>query len=116
MGPFLEGMLPKSGYDADSVGDVTMSDRPYEVKDVRGDNTHVDVYIGSDQDESIKGTKGNDLIFGADGRDSIDGRGGNDMIVAAKSDTPVTMFGGTGRIQFPANDNVAETNRRTVAA
>jgi hypothetical protein len=38
------------------------------------------IIIGTDGDDHIRGTNGDDLIFGLDGDDEINGRGGNDVI------------------------------------
>ncbi|WP_339765226.1 calcium-binding protein, partial [uncultured Hoeflea sp.] len=64
------------------VIDVTLSERAYDVTSGGGSNVHVDMYVGSDQGETITTTKGNDLIFSASGDDVIELRGGRDFIVA----------------------------------
>jgi hypothetical protein len=64
------------------VIDVTLSERAYDLTSGGGSNVHVDMYVGSDQGETITTTKGNDLIFSASGDDVIELRGGRDFIVA----------------------------------
>ena len=60
-----------------------------------GNDASVDVFVGSDLDESVTGTSGNDLIFGSGGDDDIDGEDGDDFIKAGEGDDSVT--GGDGK-------------------
>ncbi len=81
---------------SDQGGTVKIADRPYDPGELRGNNAHVDVYIGNANNENITGTKGDDLIFGGSGTDRIDGGAGDDVIVAGVGSKSVTI-GGTGR-------------------
>jgi len=53
-----------------------------------------DVQIGSDGDDTLTGTDGNDFIAGGDGDDTIDGRAGDDTLHGDDGDD--TVDGGAG--------------------
>src|SRR5205807_1846407 len=80
----------------DQGGTVKIAERSYDPGALRGNDAHVDVYIGNSKNENITGTKGDDLIFGGSGTDRIDGGAGNDVIVAGTGSNSVTI-GGVGR-------------------
>lgn len=54
--------------------------------------------VGTSESETLKGTKGNDVIVGGDGRDKITGRGGNDLICAGRGHDMVRGNAGDDRI------------------
>ena len=54
----------------------------------------VTVKIGSDQNETLNGTSGIDMIFGLAGRNTINGLGGNDLLCGGNSAD--TLSGGDG--------------------
>lgn len=81
---------------SDQGGKVKIEERSYDPGELRGNNAHVDVYIGSKKNEDITGTRGDDLILGVSGTDRIDGGAGNDVIVAGTGSNSVTI-GGVGR-------------------
>ena len=80
----------------DEGGEFKIEKRSYEPGPLRGNNAHVDVFIGNANDEKITGTKGDDLIVGHSGTDRIDGGAGDDVIIAGTGSNSVTI-GGVGR-------------------
>ena len=68
--------------------------------DVRVDFTGVDKVsvVGTDNNDVITGTAGNDKLVGGDGRDTLNGGGGNDVLLGG--DTADTLNGGDGSDQL----------------
>lgn len=54
----------------------------------------LNLIIGTDGDDELRGTSGDDLIFGLGGDDKINGRGGNDVIFGCGGDDEIN--GGDG--------------------
>ena len=64
-------------------GTVTMSERAYSINEnATGDQTHVDVYIGTDKADTVYGTSGNDFILTGDGNDEVHSGLGKDFIIS----------------------------------
>ena len=92
------GRLAQIGWDSDErsiidrlhvatkndPGTINMSERVYEVITSSGSDTHVDVYIGSDHDETLYDTKSNDLLLLEGGNDTIYASAGSDLINAGR--------------------------------
>ncbi len=70
---------------------ITLSERSYKDKipETKGDQVHVDVYIGTQSNDEVHGTSGNDLLILGAGNDVVYSRGGRDMVL-----------GGTGNDEF----------------
>ncbi|TFI58518.1 hypothetical protein E2493_09710, partial [Sphingomonas parva] len=66
--------------------EITLAERSYKVEAAKGDETHVDVYIGHAGKETVHGTKGNDLLITEGGNDRIFARGGKDFVIAGEGD------------------------------
>ncbi|MDJ0771127.1 MAG: calcium-binding protein [Ilumatobacter sp.] len=49
----------------------------------------LNLIVGTDGDDEIRGTNGPDLIFGLEGDDEIDGRGGDDIIFGCAGDDEI---------------------------
>lgn len=67
---------------------VVLPDRAYEIGEASGNEAHVDIYLGTNGNDTVVTTKGNDLILGGAGNDTFVLRGGRDVIVGGDgSDT-----------------------------
>ncbi|MCP4096562.1 MAG: hypothetical protein GY748_10010, partial [Planctomycetaceae bacterium] len=70
----------------EDIYEVKMSDRSYNVEEQAGKDVHIDIYSGTDEDDSVTGTMGNDIIFGLGGDDIIIQRGGRDAVITGEGD------------------------------
>jgi len=94
----------------------------YSAIDGSDEQLTVNTYVGTDDDDVIRGSNANDYIFGAGGKDEIYGRGGDDYIRGDDQDDVIeagdgddraegnggndTLIGGDGRDDLRGGDGV----------
>ena len=71
--------------------EITLSERTYKDKipATKGDQVHVDVYIGTQGDDKVHGTSGNDLLILGAGDDIVYSRGGRDMVLGGSGNDEI---------------------------
>jgi hypothetical protein len=87
------------------VTDFTLQDRFYATEVPSGDETHVDVFIGTAEADRITGTSANDLLLADAGDDTVAGGAGRDFVIAGSgSDLIVDGLAARTRDGAPQND------------
>lgn len=94
----IAGTIPFSITATDKAGNTASSNTSYIVDPYPSQCADLAPFsktiIGTNGDDNLKGSAGNDLIFARDGNDTVDGGAGSDCIVGGEGND--TLSGGTG--------------------
>lgn len=66
------------------------------------------IIIGTDGDDTLRGTNGADCILGLDGNDTLTGRRGDDMLIGGSGDDLLTGSGGNDVLYGERGDDILD--------